>query len=82
MCIFSEGEASIKGLQVIAIEKRIDEVTGFPYDGELFPKAKDARSAREELTHPANGPLSMDKQGTKRMSLPREWPQVAFHVMK
>lgn len=43
---------------------------------------KDVRSTRAEFTHPADGPLIVDKQGTRQTSLPTKWPQVAFYVME
>ncbi|XP_059066579.1 protein STICHEL-like 4 [Cryptomeria japonica] len=46
---FNQGKDSIKGLR----------------EGEPFPESKDARSARAEIAHPTNGPLTMDKQGAR-----------------
>lgn len=79
---FNKGEATIRGLRVIATEQWIAEVTRLPQEGELFLESKDARSTKAEFTLPIDGPLTMDKQGTRRVSLPIEWPQVALYVMK
>lgn len=78
---FNEGEAIVKGLRVIATKQWIAEVTGLLGE-ELFPESKDARSAKAEFTLPIDGPLTVDKQGTRRVSLAAEWPQVDLYVMK
>ena len=43
---FDEGEASVWGLTVIAIEERIEEVIGLSTIGEHYLSSHDARSAR------------------------------------
>lgn len=55
---------------------------GLPQEGELFLELKDARSTKAKFTLPADGPLTVDKQGTRRVSLLVEWPQVALYVIK
>lgn len=46
MLTYNEGEAFVKGLRFISIEKQIDEVTGLLQEGEFFPESKDERSTR------------------------------------
>lgn len=50
--MFSEGRATVKGLEVVATEERIIEVTGLPSDGENYPTSRDAKLARAEFTKP------------------------------
>lgn len=78
----SKGKATVKGLEVIATEERIAEVIGFPVDGENYPASKDTKSTRSKFTEPNDPPLSIDKQGVKRMSLPEPWKQIAIYVIK
>lgn len=71
---FDEGEATVKRLRVIATEQQIAEVIGLLQEGDLFPESKDARSVKAEFTISTNRPLMVDRQGTRRVSLPAHWP--------
>ena len=52
--MFDEGEASIWGLMVVAIELRIVEVTGLLAIGEHYPNMHDARLARAQFVIPTD----------------------------
>lgn len=56
-----EGKSMVKGMEVLATEEIIAEVTGFPSNGENYPASRDTKSARAEYTKPGNPPLSVDK---------------------
>lgn len=79
---FEEGEASVWGLTVIAIEERIAEVTRLPTVGQHYPNEHDARSARAQFSQPNDPPLEITKQGCKRMSIPPPYNELAMHIIK
>ena len=58
---FDEGEASIWGLTVVAIEERITKVTRLPTVGEHYSSSHDARSARAQFTRPHDPQLDVMK---------------------
>lgn len=46
---FSEGKATVKGLEFVVTKERIVDISGLPIDGENYPTSRDARSARAEF---------------------------------
>lgn len=72
----------VKDSKVIEIEEVIEKVTGLPADDEKCLESKDARSSRDRFIKPHDPPLSVDKKGTKRLSLPIKWNQMVVYVIK
>ena len=58
---FEEGEATVWGLTVIAIEEWIEKVSRLPEIVEHYPNEHDARSTRAQLFIPTDPPLDITK---------------------
>lgn len=51
-------------------------------DGEKYLESKNARSTRVNFTKHRDPSLIVDKKGTRRLSSPNQWRQVAVYVVK